>query len=523
MESNSPPRIPNGSVGVDGHSPDPPLANGDGQPKPDGKAAVEPAPHRPEPLNAAENVWRRLRQRYAPQSDGANLQSMGLAEAAWRRVREQTAPLIQQATGRPLSPAEVSRSLRSGDLPQSTPLKIADDRDAGYSTVLVARDDPLPTICGKLDAAALPEVAVVVPRGNTELSTAVGMRLLMRHADWAGKEIVLVTRRQTLRQLAHAEGLRYVGSPQRLPFGRRSRTQTLIPGLDLPVPAASTIAWLAGAGIALLIAVIAIFWFLPSATITLFPTTTPISQEESLQLDPLANHVDTVNDVVPADRRSITVTRTVFLPVTGSASVEQTSGDPVDVPAVADADVKAAQDLANAALTDQAVQDFQHRDGDAWEYFPQTAKVDVQSVDPAQKTGAASPFLQVTYRGSVSMLAAKQSDLRALLLSNLRTKVPAGRQVIDSSERLTVEKSGPYDVPGDRLPLLLRLDAATASHVDMGKIEHALRGKSKRAAVEYAAKAIDGVHAPALKLSPGWMPWLPRFAGRVHVELSAQK
>jgi hypothetical protein len=522
MESNSASQVPNGSVGVHARPPEPSVHNGGGSSaetgfEPTAEPATAPSIEGGRTSLAGQGVGQH-------DSPGPSIAAPPL-RPGWSAPHVDIPPrlsaLVRQATGRPVGLGELLRSLREPAPKRLETTSREDERELGYSVVVIERDDSLPAICGKLDAAPLPAVAMLVPHGNAELSTEIGARLLLRHADWAGKEIVLVTRRPALRQVAHAEGLRYVGSLQRVPFARRSGTRPLLAGLEVPIPALSSVAWLAGGFVALAAAIFAVFWYLPSATVTLFPPTTPISQDQSLNLDVVANRVDPVNNVVPADRRSVTVTRTVLIPATGTASVEQTVGDPTTAPAVSDADLKTAQDMAPAALTDEALQELNRRDS-GWMFFPVTAKVDVDSVTPQQKAGAVSPFLQVTYRGSVSMLGAKQSDLRALLLPALRGKLPAGKQLIDSSERLTVEKAGPFDITADRLPLVLRLDAAVAGQTDVAKIGRALRGKSKRQALEYATKAVDGVRRPTVRVSPSWMPWLPHFAGRVHVELSAQ-
>jgi len=391
----------------------------------------------------------------------------------------------------------------------------------GYSTILVDRNDRLPTICGKLDAARLPDVAISVPRGNSALSTPVGMRLLMRHADRAGKSIVLVTRRQSVRQIARAEGQPYVGSERRVRFGRGARFQALLGGLDLPFPAASTIAWLIGLLVLIGGTVALIFAVLPDATLTLFPPATAISQEALFSLDTVANRVDPATAVVPAARHRVSVVRAVVLPVSGSAPREQTSGDPISVPAVDSDDITRAQKLAVPALTEQALQELRLRYGAGWEFFPQTADVQITAIEPAQTAGAAAAFLTVTYRGSVSMLGAREADLRGLLDSALSRQVQAGKQVIDSSVRLSVVKAGPFDKVADRLPVVMRLDASTAPALDVGRVRRALVGKSRREATAIAERATAAAHPPVLKLSPGWAPWLPRLGSRVKIELAA--
>src|SRR5690242_7213347 len=85
---------------------------------------------------------------------------------AWKRLRERIASLRRQR-----------REGREGP--------------AGYASIIVERNDSLATVCGKLDTTRLSQVAIVIPRGNAELSRPIGMRLLMRHAELTGKDIIL--------------------------------------------------------------------------------------------------------------------------------------------------------------------------------------------------------------------------------------------------------------------------------------------------------------------------------------------
>jgi hypothetical protein len=407
-----------------------------------------------------------------------------------------------------------------------TPLRTAPFEDQRsepeYATIVVERDDRLATICGKLDGAGFPDVVVRIPHGNSELSTAVGMRLLMRHADRGGKSIVIVTRRQPVRQIARAEGQPYSGSERRVRFGRRSGVQALLGGLDLPVPAVSNIIWLGALLVVLGGLAALIFCVLPDASVTLFPATAAVSQESVFSLDSVANRVDASGAVVPATRRRVAVTRTVLIPVTGAVRQEQATGDPRTVPAVDSSDLERAKALAGPALTDQAMQDLRRRYGSEWDFFPQTADVQVASVVPAQAVGTDSAFLEATYGGSVSVLGARESDIRQLLEPALTKQLQPGVQLIDSSLRLSVLRAGPFEKTGDRLAVQMRLDAASTSVIDMRRISQALRGRSRREALAIADQATNATRAPMLRLWPGWAPWLPRLGSRIRVELAAK-
>jgi hypothetical protein len=392
-----------------------------------------------------------------------------------------------------------------------------------FSTVVVDKDDKLPTICGKLDAARLPDVAVDVSHGNGELSTAVGMRLLMRHADRAGKSVILVTRRQTVRQIAHAEGQSYVGSLGQVRFVPRSPVGGLLGALDLPLPEGSTVAWLIGLAALAVVALVFALGVLPAATFTLFPPSTSVSQEALFSLDTVANRVDPATAVVPATRRRVSVVSTILFPVTGSAPQEQTEGDPVAVPAVDSDDISRANSLAITVLTEQGLEDLNLRYGSAWRFFPQTAEVQVSAAEPAQAAGARVALLSVTYRGTVSMLGARDADIRSLLNMAISKQIEAGNQLIDSSVRLSVVKAGPFDRSADRLPLQMRLDASSTRALDTARIQRSVAGKSKREAAVIAEQATDAVRPPILELSPGWAPWLPRLGSRIKIQLAARR
>lgn len=390
-----------------------------------------------------------------------------------------------------------------------------------YSTIVVNRDDSLATICGKLDTARLPQVAVLIPHGNHELGRPLGVRRLMRHADLSGKDIVLVTRNLGIRQRAHAEGQPLASSMRRVRFQRLSGPLLQLGGLDLPLPGFSTLVALLTFAAFCVGAFIAVFWYLPVATVTLTPRSTQAVKAQQVTIDSQATRLNPTAFVVPAKRRQLDVTRTIYIPATGAVNVKQANGQPLPVPAVADKDMKFAQELATAAISEQGLSDLTARYGSMDTIFPETAQIQVVSVVPKQKAGDPGSFLTVTYRGTVSMLAASNDDLRQLFTSLLRAQVRSDQEFIGSSFKLSVLAAGPYDKGADKLLAQLQAQVAVTQDVDSVALARAIEGKTRRDATTYLDRQVAPVQRPEVKVTPGWAPWLPRTTKHIHVDLRA--
>lgn len=417
-----------------------------------------------------------------------------LPAEVWRRLLERAAALRRNRRQRPDGPPR-------------------------YATILVERNDSLATVCGKLDTTRLSQVAVLVPRGNAELSRAIGMRLLMRHAELTGKDIVLVGGGLAIRQRARAEGQAHVRRERSVRFDAVMRPALQLGGLDLGLPSASVVGTSLILGVLAVLAFIAIFWYLPVATVTLYPPSTPVDAEQLVTLDTQQNHLNASGFVIPAVRQQMSVSRTVFVPTTGDASPNAAAGARGAQHTVADADSRAAQALAPAALRDQALHDLQSRYGSAQVFYPETAQVQVRSIEQPQQSGDAADFLEVTYRGSVSMLGVQSADLHQVFVGLLQRKLPRDRQLIDSSLTLRSLKLGPFDRDADKLPVQVRAEAGSTQAFDTSHLKSALEGKSARDAVQAIGLQMDSARRPELRLTPGWVPWLPHTAGHIHFDI----
>lgn len=191
---------------------------------------------------------------------------------------------------------------------------------ADFATVAIERADDLPDIFGKIDTAASPRVALLVRRGNRELSTPLGMRRLVRHLERSGRDVVLVTRSRVLRARAREEGLSVVSSVKRVNFSGRPHGLQL-GWIVVRPPALGTLLTLLLLTATTLLGGAALFWYLPSARVTLYVPAETLSEVVELTADTRASEVNVARAVVPAQRREVRLTRTLVGPATGSTMV----------------------------------------------------------------------------------------------------------------------------------------------------------------------------------------------------------
>jgi hypothetical protein len=384
-----------------------------------------------------------------------------------------------------------------------------------HAAIAIDRDDTLATVCGKLDSARVPRVALLLPNGNRDLSRPIGMRLLMRHAHLTGKEIVIVSTRQAIRRRAQAEGQTYVSDERRIGFESDQLTPLPLGGLNLGVPARALLLPALALTAMLVAAFCVVFWYLPVARITLYPPSESVTADQLVMVDEQATQLNTSGFIVPAQRRQTNARRTVFIRATGDPA----SDAPGSVHTVATADLDAGQALAVSALREQGLNDLRANYGAAETFFPESVQVQVSDVSPGQQAGDPADFLQVSYTGSVSALSAKNTDLRGLFTSLLQRNLRSDRQILEQSLVLTVLNTEAFDAADGRLPVHFRANADSTALIDTGAIAARLRGQNRNAALAAADADAASVQPATLTLSPRWVPWLPRVTGHIHLEL----
>ena len=382
-----------------------------------------------------------------------------------------------------------------------------------FDAVTVERGDSLATIDAKIDAAHGTRIALFISHGNDELASAVGIRRLMRHGTLSGKQVIVVTRNLAIRRHSHDHGQAVATSLKRVRFDRRPGA-VRIGLLTLQYPEIGTLIRTLGLAVGLTTALLALFWFLPEASVTLYPPSTAISKTQALVFDSQATRASVSGFIVPAVRRQVDIVRTIYVPATGQAD-----GDGSATATVSDADITFARGIAPDAVLEQGTGELRTRYGANEVIFPESAQTQVLGVDSQQNVGDPARFVEVTIRGSVSMLTAQNSDIRLLLLALLHSQVPGNQMLIDSSLRSSPAAPGNYDKDADRLTEQMEAEASVTHPIDLRSLQRTIAGKGKRDAQSLLANAVPSAQPPTVELSPGWVPWIPRFTQHITFRL----
>ncbi len=269
------------------------------------------------------------------------------ADAGPPLAGDRTAPQVEEAPAAPEEPQPRRRERRPGDIveavaaqqqamppaplevPAATPPPPRKGRGRGrrpeqrrgtprqvdFASVQVDREDDLSTVFGKLHTATSARVALVAHGGNRELEQSkLSLRRLKRYGEQTGKDVVLVSRRWNLRAKARREGVRTAYMTRGIRWGRRRRVGVSIPGLG------SVTRLVVGLGVIFAV-LLGAYLIVPSATIKIRPTITPISKPVQATVSLDVEEPDFETGELPAERLKVSVPFKIAVPVTGEGEV----------------------------------------------------------------------------------------------------------------------------------------------------------------------------------------------------------
>ncbi|MBI5948873.1 MAG: hypothetical protein HY875_12115 [Chloroflexi bacterium] len=190
------------------------------------------------------------------------------------------------------------------------------------------------------------------------------------------------------------------------------------------------------------------------------------------------------------------------------------------VAAIAPADLAALKELVHSSQASEAVKKIvvEARPRDA--VFLETASVTVVEGDASGVAGDPGEIVFMDASLTVTALAILQETLEVVARHVLRED--AAGEFIPGS--VTAVENGARRAAADGGTLTASFDVSGefARGLSMADIRAAVKGKSPGSAESTLASRY-GIQRADVKVTPGWAPWLPRFAFRIGVDLRSEK
>ncbi len=191
------------------------------------------------------------------------------------------------------------------------------------------------------------------------------------------------------------------------------------------------------------------------------------------------------------------------------------------VPAVADADLTRAWDVAEQQVMAQAYAGLQDpRYLEAGEFLPQQQLL-VQAVPKTAYThlvGEETPVLGLSLRLLVTGQVVKARDAQAVAHRFLAAQLPDGYTLTDA--RFEYGEAAEEDVgPGD-FTFYMKVQGYAVANISKAKVVDLVTGKSKEEAAALLTESFPLDRPPQISVKPEWFPYLPFMPVRVEVAVS---
>ena len=391
------------------------------------------------------------------------------------------------------------------------------DAEPSYILVTLEPDDDIPAICGMIDVAPGPRVALVAPRGNHTLQGPTGMARILRHAAGAGKELALVSGQRGLRARARQSGMPAYDSEaalQRTPPAPspRLRRGWLQLRARLRYLTARDRTIISFAAVVVFLALVAAYLLVPSAHVVVYPQSQEILRTIRITASTVRRDVDLSAGSVPARPVTITLPLTSGMPTTGRAEVD---GETLAV--VAEQDLEALRGLVQRAAEQQGFARLARERRGTAAVYRETLSAVLEDEQYSAGPGEPAEFLLLEVHAEVTATAVLDSDVQAVVEHALAEELDPDSMLLPGS--ITARQGFFVSYEGDTLTLEARARGAVAPRIDQGQLKDDLAGKSRDAARDLLEERITMAAPPEIDLSPWWARSISRYAWRVHLEL----
>src|SRR5690606_21195862 len=100
----------------------------------------------------------------------------------------------------------------------------------------IERAEDVAGVCGRLDTAPTWAIVIHAPDGNRQLSTELGMRRLLRHAEESGRMVAVATRSSSLASRARGLGVPVARKPDHIRWDAPGRVVWRLGGMSIAAP-----------------------------------------------------------------------------------------------------------------------------------------------------------------------------------------------------------------------------------------------------------------------------------------------
>lgn len=151
--------------------------------------------------------------------------------------------------------------------------------------------------------------------------------------------------------------------------------------------------------------------------------------------------------------------------------------------------------------------------------YPQTGRVLLTEADFSPQVGEPAPWLIVTARGRLRVLAIKEEHIRQLALHRLGEARPgeAIAWVLDGSFHTAGASLSQFDEETAKLEIETEMEVVDG--LDKGRIVSDLRGRSASSARSYLTERLRLRQPPQIDITPGWGFGIPRFDWRINLKV----
>ena len=370
------------------------------------------------------------------------------------------------------------------------------------------RDD-LGSVRVRLEQTTRNPVYLVVPPGLPCLRSELGVRLLYRQARALGRELIIVSRDPTIRELAQENGFRV----------RRSLLSESPPeaAVSLPALGLALARKLAGDLVGILQFELPRWWllvsvgllglaflllYMPQARVVVTPNGRPVEAAANVTARRGATAVDPEKAIIPARV------------ITAETDLEQTVR--VAGPAVMAAD----RDRARAAVLDrareQAMAVLWNVKAPNDQIFPQTVRVALVGEDFDRRLGEQAPTLTLKARVRLEALAFDGQQANEVVRAVLARQVPAGQRLGD---RVEVQPGGLVSADESAVVFEMLARGVAFEPVDPEQVRSLVRGRSAAEAARLVAERFRPAEEPVIEVYRSPLGRLPAMGNRIEVEI----